>query len=93
MSKLIGLRELRENTNTYIQKVSKGESFIVFKRLKPVFKIIPPEDEQWEELIDFTKLKNGGIEIKDLISRLKIIGNGQNKQSFKKAVRKREKSN
>lgn len=73
MSKLIGLRDLRENTNTYIQRVAKGESFIVFKRLKPVFKITSPENEQWEELVDFTKLKKGGIEINELLSRLKWI--------------------
>lgn len=70
---MIGLRDLRENTDNYIKKVSRGESFVVYKRLKPVFKITPPEDDQWEELIDFTKLKKGGIEIKDLLSRLKWI--------------------
>jgi len=73
MDKMIGLRDLRENTDNYIKKVSRGESFVVYKRLKPVFKITPPEDDQWEELIDFTKLKKGGIEIKDLLSRLKWI--------------------
>ena len=73
MDKMIGLRDLRENTDNYIKKVSRGESFVVYKRLKPVFKITPPEDDQLEELIDFTKLKKGGIEIKDLLSRLKWI--------------------
>jgi len=73
MDKMIGLRDLRENTNTYIKRVSKGESFTVYRRLKPVFKITPPEDGQWEELIDFTKLKKGGIEINELISRLKKV--------------------
>jgi len=70
MEKVIGLRELREHTDKYVNKVAKGESFVVYKHLKPVFKITPPEDEQWEELIDFTKIKKGGIEIKDLLSRL-----------------------
>jgi len=90
---MIGLRDLRENTDTYIDRVSEGESFVVFRRLKPVFKITPPEDEQWEELIDFTKLKKGGIEIKDLLSHLRKIRNEQNQQSAKKAARQRKRSN
>jgi len=93
MDKMIGLRDLRENTDTYINRVSEGESFVVYRRLKPVFKITSPEDEQWEELIDFTKLKKGGIEIKDLLSRLRKIKNGQNQQSVKETTRRRKKGN
>ena len=70
MNKFVGLRELRENTDKYVKRVSKGESFVVLRHLKPIFKITPPEEEQWEELIDFTKIKKGGVEIKELLSRL-----------------------
>ncbi len=45
MSNIIGLKELRENMDTYISKVSKGESFIVVRRSKPVFKISMPESK------------------------------------------------
>jgi len=69
---IIGLKELRENTDSFITEVGKGRSFIVARKSKPVFKISPPDDadELWEEIIDFTKIKKGGVSIKDLISRL-----------------------
>ena len=68
---IVGLKELRENIETYISRVEKGDSFIVVKKSKPVFKISPPEDdaESWESVIDFTKIKKGGISIADLLSR------------------------
>lgn len=69
---IIGLKELRENINTYIKEVQKGKSYIVARKSKPIFKISPADDhnEMWEEIIDFTKIKKGGIEIYDLLSRL-----------------------
>lgn len=54
----------------YIAKVSKGESFLVFKQSKPIFKITPPNDDEWEEAIDFTKIKKGGVKIDEILSRL-----------------------
>lgn len=69
---IIGLKELREKIETYIAQVEKGKSFIVIKRSKPVFKISPPDEneELWESIIDFTKIKKGGVPLKDLLSRL-----------------------
>ena len=69
---IVGLKELRENIETYIAKVEKGGSFIVLKKSKPIFKISPLEDDGnlWEPIIDFTKLKKGGVPIADLLSRL-----------------------
>lgn len=40
-SSIIGLRELRENMEKYIREVRKGRSFIVVRRSKPIFKIVP----------------------------------------------------
>jgi len=54
----------------YAQKVKKGQSFMVFKKSKPLFKISPIDEEYWEEVIDFTKIKKGGISLKELIQRL-----------------------
>lgn len=54
----------------YAQKVKQGHSFVVFKRSKPLFRISPLEEGPWEEIIDFTKIKKGGIELKDLLQRL-----------------------
>lgn len=69
---IVGLKELRENIESYISKVEKGGSFIVVKKSKPVFKISPPEDDAalWGPVIDFTRIKKGGVPIADLLSRL-----------------------
>lgn len=67
----MGVKELRLNLEKYIRKVSQGESFTIVRRSKPVFKITPTEEESlWETVIDFTKIKRGGIPIKELLSRL-----------------------
>ena len=44
MSTIIGLKELREHTPEVAERVSKGESFIVFKRSTPLFKLSPIEE-------------------------------------------------
>ncbi len=69
---IVGLRELRENLETYVAQVQKGKSFVVVRRSKPVFKISSPVEDQemWEEVADFTKIKRGGVDITNLISRL-----------------------
>ncbi|MDP3043269.1 MAG: hypothetical protein Q8N21_02615 [bacterium] len=64
------LKNLRENMIDYINRIAKGESFIVFKQSKPLFRISPLQGEQWEEIIDFTKIKKGGININEILSRL-----------------------
>lgn len=70
MENIIGLKNLRENMVDYINRIAKGESFIVFKQSKPLFRISPLQGEQWEEIIDFTKIKKGGININEILSRL-----------------------
>ena len=71
---IIGLKELRDNTATYISQVQKGKSFVVFRKSKPLFRISPIEDDEdnslWETVVDFTKIKKGGVSISDLLSRL-----------------------
>ena len=70
--RIIGLRELRENINTYIAQVEKGNSFTVVRRSRPIFSISPPDQESglWEPVVDFTKIKKGGVKIEELLSRL-----------------------
>jgi len=70
MKNIVALKTLRENMQEYAQKVQGGRSFIVFKRSKPLFKISPIEDDLWEEVIDFTKIKRGGVNIEELLQRL-----------------------
>ena len=72
MEKIVGLKELRENVNDYIRAIKKGgDSFIVLRRSKPVFKIsLLNEDDEWETVINFTKIKKGGVSLKELLRRL-----------------------
>lgn len=70
MDKLIGLKEFRENVESYTKKINQGQSFVVLKKSKPIFKISPIEADSWEEVIDFTKIQKGGVKINELISRL-----------------------
>lgn len=69
---IIGLKELRNNADKYIKQVKRGRSFIVLRKSSPIFKISPVSDdtEVWEEVVDFTKIKRGGVSIKELIGRL-----------------------
>jgi len=71
MENIIGFKDLRQKMSEYAQKVKRGQSFIVIKRSKPLFKITPlTEERQWEEVVDFTKIKKGGVDIKDILSRI-----------------------
>ncbi|MBI2465903.1 MAG: type II toxin-antitoxin system Phd/YefM family antitoxin [Candidatus Sungbacteria bacterium] len=69
---IVGLKDLRSNIDAYITQVDKGRSFIVVRKSKPVFKISPPDeaDGLWESVIDFTRLKKGGVRLDDLLNRL-----------------------
>ncbi|MDP2668634.1 MAG: hypothetical protein Q8P07_02255 [bacterium] len=70
--RFVGLKELRENMESFIREINKGKSFTVIRRSEPVFKIAPvdEDDGMWEPAIDFTKIKKGGIELKKILSRL-----------------------
>jgi len=80
-NQIIGLKDLRLNTSKYINRLSRGESFTVVKRSKPVFKVIPfdeDDDSLWETVVDFTKINKKGVPIKNVIKSLKKL-NGQNR--------------
>ena len=72
MEKIIGLKELRKNLPYYAEKIEQGQSFLVVKKSKPIFRISSPDENNdlWEETIDFTKIKHGGIAIEELLTRL-----------------------
>lgn len=72
VEKIVSLRELRENTGAYISEVEKGRSFVVMKKSKPVFRLSPVNGDEgaWEEVIDFTTLRRGGIPLDELLARL-----------------------
>lgn len=67
----VGLKELRENTEQYIKRVQKGDSFVVFRRSQPIFKLSPAdEEEQWETVVDFTQINKEGVSARDVLKTL-----------------------
>ncbi|MGH2611525.1 MAG: type II toxin-antitoxin system Phd/YefM family antitoxin [Rhabdochlamydiaceae bacterium] len=68
----ISLKELREQFPKYIEAVSKGSSFTVVKRSKPIFQINPIKDEgSWTTIVDFTAIDRNGIAADDILEALK----------------------
>lgn len=61
--KEIGFRELRLETDEIIEAVNAGASYIVSRKSKPLFKIVPLEEEVWDTVIDFTELSPKGVDI------------------------------
>jgi len=71
-STIVGLKELRNNLETYVKLISKGQSFTVMRRSQSIFKIVPPdEEEKWETLIDFTSIDKNGMLAEDVLKVLK----------------------
>ena len=71
---IIGLRELRENTDAYIAAVGKGQSFIVMKRSKPVLKITSPDDEDmWEQVANFTTIHRDGVSARGILREIRKL--------------------
>ncbi len=71
---IVGLKELRENMDSYISQVKKGRSFVVVRKSKPVFKLTPldmwGDEGVWEKVVDFTKIKKGGVLLADVLSKV-----------------------
>lgn len=61
MRNVVNLKELRENMTKYTERVAKGDSFVVMRRSKPIFRISPVDEEGWETVIDFTEYRKGGM--------------------------------
>jgi len=68
---IIGLKELRHNISKYSSAVEKGNSFIIVRKSRPLFQIVPLDDGgAWETVADFTKFKKGGVNIEDILKRI-----------------------
>ncbi|MCR4260839.1 MAG: hypothetical protein NUV96_00630 [Candidatus Colwellbacteria bacterium] len=65
----VGLREFRTGMDRYVKKASQ-EEVVVYKHSKPLFRLATLDEEPWEEVIDFTKIRKGGVLIEDLLARL-----------------------
>ena len=80
---VIGLKELRENMESYITRVSKGESITVFRRSTPLFKLTPVDAEEagWETIVDFTKETGHGVPVEQLLASMKKMHGQKSKVS------------
>ena len=70
---VIGLKELRENTEIYIKRVNKGESITVMRRSTPLFRLTPVDTDEtgWESVVDFTTIDERGVSAKDILASLR----------------------
>lgn len=80
---IVGLKELRENMETYIKRVNNGESITVFRRSTPLFRLTPIDAEEagWETVVDFTKETGRGIPVEQLLASMKKMHGPKSKNS------------
>lgn len=73
MKNIIGLKEFREDVQKIAEGVALGNAYVVVKRSRPLFQIGPiDEEEAWETVVDFTKIKKGGVPIEEVLSALRL---------------------
>ncbi|TSC84604.1 MAG: hypothetical protein G01um101417_135 [Parcubacteria group bacterium Gr01-1014_17] len=91
MQTIIGLKELRNNTEKYIGAVKRGRSFMVVRRSEPVFHLAPvPVDEwgdegTWETILDLTKGKDRNITAGQLLKYIREFDAKQGRKVSSKA--------
>lgn len=92
---IIGLKELRENMETYITKVQKGEMITVFRRSTPIFTINPIDsnESEWETVIDFTEFNKEGVSGREILRLLKHPSYGKNREVLTETNTDRAKKN
>ncbi|MEK9175629.1 MAG: type II toxin-antitoxin system prevent-host-death family antitoxin [Patescibacteria group bacterium] len=77
---IIGLKDLRENTENFIKEVEKGKTFTVVRRSHPIFKIAPVDqwgdDGLWETIVDFQQIHQNGVLASAVLKSLRK-NNGQ----------------
>jgi len=72
MEQVIGLKEFRGSVRIVERNVNRGRSYIVLRKSKPLFRVAPLNEDggAWETIADFTRIRRGGIPIRELLSRL-----------------------
>jgi len=74
MKNIIGLKDLRENMDNFVTKVGQGGSFLVVKKSKPIFMMMPPDtEEMWDTIVDFTNVSKKGVSAKAILKELKKL--------------------
>lgn len=85
--KIIGLKELRQNMDKYAAQVQMGRSITVFKRSKPLFKLIPVDDDDdanWETLIDFRTIPGyeNGMPAAEFLKALREVNEEEGRKTY-----------
>jgi antitoxin (DNA-binding transcriptional repressor) of toxin-antitoxin stability system len=92
--KTVGLRALRENMDKYVERLSKGESFLVLRKSTPVFKMEPVDewgDEGHWENLDLRDKNGKGMSVDEFSAMIKkSIENGQKSKVSKQTKAKRK---
>ncbi len=71
MENIIGLKELRQDVDKFAKLITKGQTFIVMRKNKPLFRLSAADSQSnWEMVADFTKIKKGGVDIDDILALL-----------------------
>lgn len=85
---IVGLKELRENMETYIARVGSGESLTIVRRSEPIFKISPVDNKTsntgraevsddgeagWETILDVTKVRQSGVPLAEVTAAIREI--------------------
>ena len=78
MTRYAGVKELRQNMMKYARHVGRGGEVVVLKHNKPLFKMCRVEDPfgdegEWESVINFTKMRKGGVSAEEILAALKKI--------------------
>lgn len=73
MKNVVNLKEFRQNVAKYEARVKKGDSFIVMRRSRPLFRVSPVDEDGWETVVDFTKFRKGGMPVDEVIKALEVI--------------------
>lgn len=48
----VGVRELRQHLNRYLDRVKAGETLVVTKRGRPIARLVPAASAGYEELVE-----------------------------------------
>lgn len=72
---IIGLKDLREHVEEYIEKIRSGREFTVVRKSEPIFKLTPVDtwgDEGiWEIVADFRELGEKGVSAQKILQSLR----------------------
>ena len=74
MKNLVSLKDIRLKLTEYTKRVEEnGESFLVLRKSKPVFKIVPVETDSWETIVNFTEIDPQGVPVNKVKQALSEI--------------------